>query len=238
MPEDKPHRSRWYISNHPPELPFQGVSTAYQSKESRPLTLFCDLDGVLCDFAHGVKRLFPDLPEASQWQQSDLHVDRGEMWQRIQQDKQGFFENLPWTPKGKRLWQAIRPLKPHILTGVPLHPSSRQEKVNWCARELGVPIQHIDMADWGRQHMPVAGSRPPLFVAGEESNACRVITCWSNNKHHEAHPGAVLIDDRIELKDKWVERGGIFVHHKGDVDETLLDLVQLGILDEDALVEL
>ena len=116
-------------------------------------------------------------------------------------------------------------------------------------------LQHVDRAFWGRRHLPVPGYRPPLQLTREEHEKdctsplkapqttdgtyqCRVITCWSDNKHYEAHPGAVLIDDRNELRQKWEEKGGIFVHHNGNVDDTLYELVRLGVLDEDALVEL
>lgn len=50
-----------------------------------------------------------------------------------------------------------------------------------------------------------------------------VITCWSRDKHTFATPGDILIDDRISAKEKWVNAGGIFVHHTS-AEETLDEL--------------
>lgn len=66
----------------------------------------------------------------------------------------------------------------------------------------------------------------------ENSNqVCNVITCWSERKHYESRPGAVLIDDRIDLKEAWEQNGGIFIHHKtGDTASTIQQLFQRGVI--------
>ena len=56
-----------------------------------------------------------------------------------------------------------------------------------------------------------------------------IITCWSKNKHYESNTNHVLIDDRLKLKNDWVQKGGIFVHHVNTKD-TLRQLVALGII--------
>lgn len=43
---------------------------------------------------------------------------------------------------------------------------------------------------------------------------------------------SVLIDDRISLKDDWVAKGGIFVHHT-DTERTLEQLRAHGIIDHE-----
>ena len=125
-------------------------------------------------------------------------------------------------PGGQRLWEAIRPLQPDILTGVPYKVSaSSVQKFLWCQRELGVPVHHIDKA---------FGMTPDQRNNRQRRSVTRVITTWSNDKHYESGPGAVLIDDRIELKKRWEAKGGIFIHHSGNVDATIQNLRQHGIL--------
>lgn len=185
------------------------------------IRVYCDLDGVLVDFEAGIRSIFPDLPEEF----SSFHIPdlkRSTMWQKVKQ-ADAFFERLPWTRDGKRLWHAIRDLKPSILTGVPNHPSSRIEKLRWCERELGVEVNHIDMAGHFRSHLNVNGQK-------KLPDKCNVITCWSDNKHFESGPNAVLIDDRLCLRERWEAAGGIFIHHDGDVDLTLQKLHSIGII--------
>jgi hypothetical protein len=191
--------------------------------EQPEIRVYCDLDGVLVDFEAGIRNIFPDLTkEFSSFHIPDLK--RSTMWQKVK-DADAFFEQLPWTRDGKRLWQAIRHLQPDILTGVPNHPSSRVEKLRWCERELGVQVNHIDMAGHFRTHLNMNARK---VLPGK----CNVITCWSDNKHYESRPNAVLIDDRLCLREKWEAAGGIFVHHDGDMDATLEKLRQIGLIAE------
>lgn len=134
--------------------------------------IFCDLDGVLCDFDAGVKKIFngkaPD----------ELLHNTGSMWSRIA-NTENFYCNLPWMPDGRALWDAIRHLQPNILTGVPRScGNSRQDKATWCQRELGVEINHVDVAGSKSTHCFVRGRK--------KKDVVNVITCWSKNKHFES----------------------------------------------------
>jgi hypothetical protein len=189
--------------------------------------VFCDLDGVLVDFEKGIRRLFPDEPHHT-FSIEKMH--RSTMWARAAKTN-SFFEHLAWAPGGKQLWDAIQHLEPDILTGCPAYRDSRTEKFKWCQRELGLDQQdllHVDMAGHFYGHRNVNGVR-------RSQQATHIITCWSYNKYHESGPGAVLIDDRISLKAAWEKAGGIFIFHRtGDVDATLRQLYDHGILQEDA----
>jgi len=192
--------------------------------------VYCDLDGVLVDFEHGIRKLFPDFlgPDRSTTLQD---LEKSAMWQRVAA-ADAFFERLPWTEHGPRLWDAIRHLQPDILTGVPCHEPSRTEKFNWCRRELGCQVAHVDMAGYRNDHSCVNGGRyenNKRRRSKRGDDVINVITCWSLNKHHESGPGAVLIDDLESLRADWEAKGGIFVHHT-DVDSTLEKLRNLGLI--------
>lgn len=96
--------------------------------------LFCDLDGVLADFVQGVKNKFnKNIDE----------INPSLMWGVINKSKT-FFENLPWMPKGRELWEGIKEYNPIILTGVPPGSTTAvDQKIKWCQRELGSDIKVI-----------------------------------------------------------------------------------------------
>ena len=90
--------------------------------------VYCDLDGVLCDFDKGVKQLTGRWPNemavAQMWRAvRSMHKssnnnnpsDRG-----AGGGHNGFFASLDWAPGGRELWDTISPLNPTILTGIPM----------------------------------------------------------------------------------------------------------------------
>ncbi|KAL3795036.1 hypothetical protein HJC23_006357 [Cyclotella cryptica] len=191
-------------------------STATSDFDENPASkfkVFCDLDGVLVDFDSGVRQLLdgrgPD------------DVSPGLLWGRIAQTD--FYTNLPWLPDAKVLWEQLKtlPVLPDILTGVPRHKRSKEEKFAWCKRELGVEVNHCDMAGAKASHEIVTGVRRKGVV--------NVITCWSKNKHFESRENHVLIDDRLTLKKDWEKNGGMFIHHI-DAEQTISILRERGIL--------
>jgi len=98
--------------------------------------LFCDLDGVLADFEQGVFDLF-------QTQKPPSEIPPALLWSKINKSKT-FFENLPWTRRGKELWEHIRQYDPIILTGVPPgNKSAAEQKRAWVQRELGADVHII-----------------------------------------------------------------------------------------------
>mmetsp|Transcript_12238 Transcript_12238/g.18768 ORF Transcript_12238/g.18768 Transcript_12238/m.18768 type:complete len:265 (-) Transcript_12238:198-992(-) len=201
------------------------LTTFRRTRRKTPIgkyNIYCDLDGVLVDFAKGIQEIFPENPPQSSSEIQELK-NNDVLWRRVA-SADNFFQHLDWMPEGHILWESIKHLDPDILTGVPPSISSRREKFLWCQRELtGVSkIVHVDRAGkWSRHH----------GVGDVQENTCNVITCWSHNKHFESGPNSVLIDDRPSLRNKWEEKGGIFIHHvPGQVDKTLRQLRQHGIL--------
>jgi len=148
--------------------------------------IFLDLDGVLVDFDAGFAKDYGEVPEPKvRWQ----HIER----------TPGFYEQLPWTKDGRRLWAHVQQtaLPVTILTGVPegdLGERSAREKVAWVARELGPSVE--------------------------------VVTCLSREKIVHSSPGKLLIDDRP--MSGWEAAGGRQILHR-DVLSTLLELAGLGL---------
>jgi 5'(3')-deoxyribonucleotidase len=97
--------------------------------------LFLDADGVLADFDAGAEALLGLRPAAF-----EARYGRREFWTRL--GKAGnFYGTLPLMPDAKRLFDAVKHLKPTILTGLPLGNWAAPQKVRWAAEHFpGVPI--------------------------------------------------------------------------------------------------
>jgi hypothetical protein len=213
------------VESQPP-LESQIVSVKMSSPIKR-FHVYCDLDGVLVDFEAGVRKLFNGKGTKS--------VQTHSMWAAITK-ADAFYKNLSWTEDGKELWEAIRCLSPDILTGVAMFQQSRQDKYEWCKRELNVDnIEHLDMAGPKQTWKCMKGTRidKSLHSTGGDKPtqiSVNVITCWSKLKHMESGVDAVLIDDREDLAEAWEKRGGIFIHHTSTA-RTLTLLREKNIID-------
>ena len=97
--------------------------------------LFLDADGVLADFNQGVRRLLGMEPNAF-----EAKYGKREFWRRIANAKD-FYGSLPEMPDARLLFDAVKHLKPTILTGLPLGNWAAPQKVQWAAEHFpGVPI--------------------------------------------------------------------------------------------------
>ena len=97
--------------------------------------LFLDADGVLADFDEGVRRLLGASPR-----QFEAKHGRREFWRRIAQ-AENFYGSLPEMQDARLLFDAVKHLKPTILTGLPLGNWAAPQKIEWAADHFpGVPI--------------------------------------------------------------------------------------------------
>ena len=97
--------------------------------------LFLDCDGVLADFDAGVR----DLLGMDAKRFEDRH-GRGEFWKRLARHG-NFYGDLEEMSDAQLLFQAVKHLKPTILTGLPLGKWAAPQKERWAAKHFpGVPI--------------------------------------------------------------------------------------------------
>jgi 5'(3')-deoxyribonucleotidase len=97
--------------------------------------LFLDADGVLADFDLSARGLLG--------MRSKEYIDkhgRGMFWKRLAQAP-SFYGDLPEMPDARVLFDAVKHLKPTILTGLPAGNWAAPQKVEWAAEHFpGVPI--------------------------------------------------------------------------------------------------
>lgn len=180
---------------------YQEWETEMEAQRAQSMTniyVYCDLDGVLCDFDEGVRRVFGKKTD---------EISPKVLWSTLPK-LDHFYSTLPWLEGGRELWSALRPFNPIILTGVPNGGNewAARQKREWVARELGADVKiitckskekhlfvkqnllHRDNQDRNNNH------KDPLL---QQQQACKVF----------------LIDDSLKLKEAWESEGGHFIHY-------------------------
>jgi hypothetical protein len=116
--------------------------------KARP-RLFLDADGVLADFDRGACELLGMKPKAY-----IAKHGRGAFWKRLAK-AENFYGSLPETRDARRLFDAVKHLKPTILTGLPIGNWAAPQKVKWAAKHFpGVPIVTCMARDKHRHMRP------------------------------------------------------------------------------------
>ena len=104
--------------------------------------LFLDCDGVLADFERSAVELLGMKPKAF----IEKH-GRGEFWKRLA-TAPNFYGSLSEMPDARILFDAVKHLKPTILTGLPTGSWAAPQKVEWATDHFpGVPIITCMAAD-------------------------------------------------------------------------------------------
>ncbi|HEY0413882.1 MAG TPA: hypothetical protein VGD66_12160 [Allosphingosinicella sp.] len=89
--------------------------------------LYLDCDGVLADFDKGATAALGMPPKAF-----EKRFGLGRFWARLA-TAPDFYFGLPLLPDAMRLFEAVRPLDPVILTGLPRGNWAADQKVRWAA---------------------------------------------------------------------------------------------------------
>ena len=124
-------------SDHTSAHPEEGLSSrgCGVSKARLEGHLFLDCDGVLADFDAGARKVLGMSVPAF-----EARHGKREFWRRLARAKD-FYATLPEMPDARELFDAVKHLKPTILTGLPLGNWAAPQKVRWAAEHFpGVPI--------------------------------------------------------------------------------------------------
>ena len=97
--------------------------------------IYLDCDGVLADFDAAAERILGMTAG-----EHERRFGHGRFWAPLRATP-NFFETLDLMPDACELYDAVKPLAPIILTGVPPGNWSQPQKRRWAARHFpGVPV--------------------------------------------------------------------------------------------------
>jgi hypothetical protein len=99
-----------------------------QAAQVSQYTIYCDMDGVICDFDKRFEQFGGMSPK-----EYESKYGTKKFWELIN-DKVGtpFWAKMPWMPQGKQLWNYIKKYNPILLSSPSAHHSSRYGKKLWA----------------------------------------------------------------------------------------------------------
>jgi hypothetical protein len=162
-------------------------------------TIYCDLDGVLCDFEARFEHFAGLSPDEYRKEVTKKYGEKqvDKMFWDLIDNQIGvrFWRGIPWMPGGKQLWDYIKPYNPTLLSSPSFDNSSRMGKSLWV-----------------KDHIP---GTPVIFRQAKQ-------------KSDFAGPNKILIDDREDTIMSWKAKNGIGILYK-NTDQVINDLKKLGI---------
>ena len=191
--------------------------TEEEQNPSKKFRLYCDMDGVLCNFDQRFMTMLNDKDFGGKHYRteelegltapSDFEAKFGkeEFWKFIDEIcGKKFWAEMNWTPGGQQLWNAISTYKPSLLTA----PSRNM-------------ISRIGKRSWVKSHL----------VPSPEG----IIFKYSAYKQEQAAADVknglepILIDDRRDIIDRWQDAGGIGIYHpkNGDPSQVISRIKKL-----------
>jgi len=108
--------------------------------EKKKYKIYCDMDGVLCDFDTRFEYfggMSPKAYEAKYGTKKFWELIDGEVGVR-------FWVGMSWMPDGKELWNYIKPYNPTLLSAPSMNNASRLGKRLWVKNNL--PGQKLILA--------------------------------------------------------------------------------------------
>jgi len=118
--------------------------------------IYCDMDGVLCDFVLAAK-----MATGQNW----LGLRTGQDWDSIKKTK-NFWSTMPWTKDGRQLWNYIKKFDPHILSAYSTEdPNCKPGKRRWLSNNLGLSGSRINLVRRSeKRNFAMDGRRPAILI--------------------------------------------------------------------------
>jgi hypothetical protein len=101
-------------------------------KETEGYEIYCDMDGVLCDFDKSFQNISNNTPP----EEYEKKFGKKAFWKLINSEGSKFWSNIPWMSDGKKLWNHIKKYNPNILSAPSSDPSSKEGKLEWIDNNL------------------------------------------------------------------------------------------------------
>jgi hypothetical protein len=162
-------------------------------------TIYCDMDGVLCDFDAQFEHYYGMLP-------LEYAKEKGREILRKAVDEVGeaYWSKMPWMPGSQALWNYISKYEIKILTSPSSFIYAKQGKLKWIKDNLNPKPNDIIFAQTGDKHE---------ILSSMESQQIRK---------------SILIDDYYRNIAPWKDMGAIGITFKNS-DQTISILKKFGL---------
>jgi hypothetical protein len=95
-------------------------------------TIYCDMDGVLCDFDKRFMEFSNGIPPS----RYESEFGKEAFWKLVNGKGVGYWVGIPWMPDGEQLWNYIKPYNPSLLSSPSMEKSSRLGKRLWTRNNI------------------------------------------------------------------------------------------------------
>ena len=102
-----------------------------EEEQTYQYKIFCDMDGVLCDFDRRFEQFGSMKPK-----EYEAKYGTNKFWELIDKVGEQFWSKMSWMSDGKQLWIYISKYKPVLLSAPSMNPSSRYGKHLWVNENL------------------------------------------------------------------------------------------------------
>ena len=129
----------------------------YKEAKGELPRIYCDMDGVICDFVLAAK-----MATGQNW----VGLRTGQDWESIRKAK-NFWSTMPWTKDGRQLWSYIKKHNPHILSAFSVEdPNCIPGKRRWLRRNLGYTKNSMINIVRRREkkNFAMEGRRPAILI--------------------------------------------------------------------------
>lgn len=110
---------------------YRQIKEEEQNLQDPQYEIYCDMDGVLCDFDARFKQFGKSTPK-------EFEAKNGtkKFWELIDKVGAEFWSEMPWMPDGEQLWSYIEKYKPSLLSAPSRDYSSRYGKRLWVQNNI------------------------------------------------------------------------------------------------------
>ena len=160
----------------------------YEVEQSGGIQIYCDMDGVLCDFDERFEHFYGVQPR-------EYYTEKGSKAFEEAVNKAGvdFWAKMNWMPGGQELWSIIGKYKPYILTSPSKFEFAKEGKKMWIENNLNPQPKKVLFAQTGDKHS---------MMTADPKNSMLIDDYWPNLAPWKALGGiAIMHKDINKTKD-------------------------------------